>query len=127
MEGAERRYMDIYMMTHLQQPASSSSSLPGFGSGSRTSTPGPSGSGSTLSSAATSSGTGTLPPPQLTPTFHVGLWRVQPATHKVTQKRVSVWTFDKRELDRVSGAGGKDRIIEALKNEVRLLVRWQFH
>lgn len=97
---------------------STSSSLPGFGSGSRTSTPGPSGAGSSSNGVAAGSGAGALPPLQLTPTYHVGLWRVQPATHKVTQKRVSVWTFDKRELDRVSGAAGKDRIVEALKNEV---------
>lgn len=104
---------------------SSSSSLPGFGSGSRASTPGPSGSPSSSSVAAAaaaggSAGSGALPLPQLTPTFHVGLWRVQPATHKVTGKRVSVWTFEKRELERVGGSG-KERVIEALKNEVRVL------
>ncbi|KAI5119329.1 hypothetical protein M0805_000559 [Coniferiporia weirii] len=91
-----------------------SPSLPGFGTGSRSSTPGPPGS--------SSSATVVLPPQQLTPTFNVGPWRIQPATHKVTNKRVSVWAFDKRvaDSDRMSG---KDRIIEALKAEASALAR----
>ncbi|KAL5533231.1 PPK32 [Sanghuangporus sanghuang] len=95
---------------------SSSSPLPGFGSGSRSSTPGPQASGSTSASSAA------LPTPQLTPTFHVGPWRVQPATHKVTGKRVSVWTFDKRapDTDRLS-ASAKEKIIENLKTEASAL------
>lgn len=50
----------------------------------------------------------------------MGPWRVQPATHKVTNKRVSVWTYDKRaaDADRMNAAA-KDRITEALKVEVR--------
>ncbi|EJD05722.1 kinase-like protein [Fomitiporia mediterranea MF3/22] len=94
--------------------SSPSSSLPGFGSGSRSSTPGPSGSSTPVSAS--------LPTPQLTPTFHVGPWRVQPATHKVTNKRVSVWTSDKRagDGDRMSVAA-KDRIVEALKSEASAL------
>ncbi|KAL5490200.1 PPK32 [Sanghuangporus weigelae] len=94
----------------------SSSPLPGFGSGSRSSTPGPQASGSTSVSSAA------LPTPQLTPTFHVGPWRVQPATHKVTGKRVSVWTFDKRapDTDRLS-ASAKEKVIENLKAEASAL------
>lgn len=74
--------------------------------------PGPSGSPST-----------SLPIASHAPPFHVGLWRVQSATHKVTNKRVSVWTFDKRaaESDR-SGAAAKGETIEILKVEVRQVV-----
>ncbi|KAJ7074317.1 kinase-like domain-containing protein [Mycena amicta] len=55
--------------------------------GSRSSTPGPSGSSS----------------PSYSPPLSIGLWRVQSATHKVTNKRVSVWSFDKRspEMERL--------------------------
>lgn len=96
---------------NIGQP--STPSLPGFGSGSRSSTPGPSNS-STPNAAS-------LPPPQLTPSFHVGMWKVQAASHKVTNKRVSVWSFDKRAADGERhgwSAAGKDRVIEALKAEV---------
>lgn len=105
--------------------APSSTSLPGFGSsGSRASTPGPSASASSSAAGAPSSPTpGTLPAPQLIPTFHVGPWRVQSATHKVTHKRVSVWTYEKRapEADRMP-AQAKEKIIEALKAEVRCAI-----
>lgn len=76
--------------------------------GSRSPTPGPSGSPSVP-----------LPAASHTPTFNVGLWRVQSATHKFTNKRVSVWSFDKRsgEADRTL-AMGKDKAIEVLKAEV---------
>ncbi|KAH8117221.1 kinase-like protein [Phellopilus nigrolimitatus] len=90
-----------------------STSLPGFGSGSRSPTPGPSNSNSASPS---------LPQLQPTPTFNVGPWRLQPAMHKVTNKRVSVWTFDKRDSDKMS-AVGKDRIVEALKAEASALGR----
>lgn len=105
--------------------APSSTSLPGFGSsGSRASTPGPSASASSSAAGAPSSPTpGALPAPQLIPTFHVGPWRVQSATHKVTHKRVSVWTYEKRapEADRMP-AQAKEKIIEALKAEVRCAI-----
>ncbi len=55
-----------------------------------------------------------------TPPFHVGLWKVQSAWHKVTNKRVSVWTFDKRgpEVDRLAPPA-KERVVEVLKAEVK--------
>lgn len=79
--------------------------------GSRTPTPVP-GAGASSSS--------TLPAPAHVPTFQVGLWRVQSATHKVTGKRVSVWTFDKRsaEIDRLSPMA-RDKTMDVLKAEVR--------
>lgn len=52
----------------------------------------------------------------------IGLWRVQSAAHKLTAKRVSVWTFDKRnqDVERLSQSA-KDRVIQILKAEVRSL------
>ncbi|KIL69577.1 hypothetical protein M378DRAFT_683459 [Amanita muscaria Koide BX008] len=54
----------------------------------------------------------------------VGLWKVQPAFHKVTNKRVSVWSFDKRgpDMDRL-GPGARERIVEVLKAEASALSR----
>jgi SCY1-like protein 2 len=54
-----------------------------------------------------------------TPAFYIGLWKVQSGSHKVTNKRVSVWTFDKRgpEVERLSSQG-KDRSVEIMKAEV---------
>lgn len=54
-----------------------------------------------------------------TPAFYIGLWKVQSGSHKVTNKRVSVWTFDKRgpEVERL-GSQGKDRSVEIMKAEV---------
>lgn len=51
--------------------------------------------------------------------FYIGLWKVQSGSHKVTNKRVSVWTFDKRgpEVERLSSQG-KDRSVEIMKAEV---------
>ena len=118
-------------------PQPSPHALPGFGSGSRSSTPGPGPSGS-----ASTSSTAALPTAQPTPTFHgelpethdncmlrlnidptVGPWRVQSATHKVTGKRVSVWTYDKRapDTERMSNSA-KEKIVEALKAEVRMII-----
>ena len=79
--------------------------------GSRTATPAPPGAGASSS---------TLPAPAHVPSFQVGLWRVQSATHKVTGKRVSVWTFDKRsaEMDRLSPMA-RDKTMDVLKSEVR--------
>ena len=82
---------------------------------SRSSTPGPSG----VASAA-------LPSvPTFTPTFHVGPWRVQSAVHKVTNKRVSVWSYDKRSDDRTP-ANAREKIVELLKAEVCLLFGQKF-
>jgi hypothetical protein len=82
----------------------------GGSSSSRTATPTP-GAGASSS---------TLPAPAHVPPFQVGLWRVQSATHKVTGKRVSVWTFDKRsaEIDRLSPMA-RDKTMDVLKSEVR--------
>ncbi|GJE86963.1 other/SCY1 protein kinase [Phanerochaete sordida] len=84
-----------------------------IGSGSilsRTSTPTPSSSGVSLPAAAHS------------PPFNVGPWRVQSATHKVTGKRVSVWSADKRgpEMERM-GPASKERYLEVLKTEAQSL------
>lgn len=59
------------------------------------------------------------PAASFVPSLLVGLWKVQPAYHKVTNKRVSVWTFDKRgpEMDRL-GQPARERMIEVLKAEV---------
>ncbi|KAF8350876.1 other/SCY1 protein kinase [Amanita rubescens] len=58
------------------------------------------------------------------PTLLVGLWKVQPAYHKITNKRVSVWTCDKRgpDMDR-SGTLARERMIEVLKSETSALSR----
>jgi hypothetical protein len=82
---------------------------------SRTNTPVP-GAGASPSS---------LPTPAHVPPFQVGLWRVQSATHKVTGKRVSVWTFDKRnaEIDRLSPMA-RDKTMDVLKGEVRSMPSW---
>lgn len=72
------------------------------------------------SGTPTPSGSSTPAPVALPPPFNVGLWRIQAATHKVTNKRVSVWSCDKRasELERL-GQVAKDRALEVLKAEVR--------
>jgi SCY1-like protein 2 len=60
-----------------------------------------------------------LPVAPPAPPFKIGLWRVQSASHKVTGKRVSVWSFDKRgpDVDKL-GPQSKERVIEVLKSEV---------
>jgi SCY1-like protein 2 len=75
--------------------------------GSRASTPGP----ASVSGSSTST--------QATPAIFIGLWKVQEASHKVTNKKVSVWVFDKRspEMERLN-ALAKERTLEVLKNEV---------
>ncbi|KAJ6618313.1 kinase-like domain-containing protein [Mycena sp. CBHHK59/15] len=80
------------------------------GSTSRSSTPGPGGS-----SAA---------PVAYAPALNVGLWRVQSASHKVTNKRVSVWSFDKRsaDMERLRPLA-KERTLEVLKAEASALGR----
>jgi len=51
--------------------------------------------------------------------FVVGLWRVVGATHKTTNKDVSVWIFDKKVLEGVRGATQtREWAIEQLKKEV---------
>jgi len=75
----------------------------------------PAASSSNLPSTSSSSGR----------TFNVGLWKVVSATHKTTNKDVSVWIFEKRVLDGIkndsSGRGAvaaKEWVIEQLKKEV---------
>ena len=57
------------------------------------------------------------------PSITVGLWKVQPAFHKVTNKSVSVWSFDKRgpDMDQL-GPGARERTMEVLKAEVRIFL-----
>lgn len=76
-------------------------------SGSRSSTPGPGGSSPPSAPVAHA------------PPVQIGLWKVQSAVHKVTNKRVSVWSFDKRgaEVERISPVA-RDRVLEVLKAEV---------
>ncbi|KAJ3728853.1 other/SCY1 protein kinase [Lentinula raphanica] len=80
--------------------------------GSRSSTPAPQSPGS--SAAA------------FVPTIFIGLWKVQGATHKVTNKKVSVWSFDKRgpELERMRPLA-RDRTLEVLKAEASALSRFR--
>ncbi|KAH9048488.1 other/SCY1 protein kinase [Lactarius hengduanensis] len=84
----------------------------GPSTGSRTATPIP-------AAGATSSA---LPTPANVPPFQVGPWRVQSATHKVTGKRVSVWTFDKKsaEIDRLTPMA-RDKSMDVLKAEATSL------
>jgi SCY1-like protein 2 len=53
------------------------------------------------------------------PTFKVGPWRVQSATHKTSGKRASVWDFDKRSpwLEKLNPPA-RERALEVLKAEV---------
>lgn len=99
----------FFARTNISQNYNYGSS--GGGISSRTSTPGPSGSSTNASSPGIHA-----PPTQ------IGLWKVTPATHKVTAKRVSVWSFDKRspELERLD-AHAKEKVMEVLKSEVSVV------
>ncbi|KAK0210374.1 kinase-like domain-containing protein [Desarmillaria ectypa] len=78
--------------------------------GSRSSTPGP---------ASTSNSPQTAPV-----SLHIGLWKVQSAYHRVTNKRVAVWSFDKRGPDTERlGPLSKERVLEVLKAEASALGR----
>ncbi|KAK0502855.1 kinase-like domain-containing protein [Armillaria luteobubalina] len=78
--------------------------------GSRSSTPGP---------ASTSNSPQTAPV-----SLHIGLWKVQGAYHRVTNKRVAVWSFDKRGPDTERlGPLSKERVLEVLKAEASALGR----
>ncbi|RPD65977.1 other/SCY1 protein kinase [Lentinus tigrinus ALCF2SS1-7] len=80
--------------------------------------------GNRTGSPAPSSSANSLPAAALPPSFSVGPWRVQSATHKVTNKRVSVWSMDKRnpEMERM-GPASRERTIEVLKAEASALSR----
>ncbi|KAF9792473.1 other/SCY1 protein kinase [Thelephora terrestris] len=82
------------------------------------------GSRSGTPAQGSSSNPGALPTPANTPAFLVGPWKVQSASHKTTNKRVSVWTFDKKssELEKM-GPAGKERTLEVLKSEATSLSR----
>lgn len=100
---------NISQSYNIGQPSSSS----------RPTTPGISSTSSAATSASgLSSRSERLVPAASTPAFPVGLWKVQSAYHKVTNKRVSVWSFDKRspEMERL-GALAKERTLEVLKAE----------
>ncbi|KAG5342217.1 hypothetical protein C0989_004529 [Termitomyces sp. Mn162] len=60
----------------------------------------------------------------LSPTLTIGLWKVQSATHRVTKKRVSVWSFDKKgsDMERL-GIPAKERTLEVMKAEASALGR----
>ncbi|KAF9456136.1 kinase-like domain-containing protein [Collybia nuda] len=90
---------------------SQSYNIGGGSAGSRPSTPG-------------QAGTSVVAPPPFSPPLNVGLWRVQPAYHKVTNKRVSVWSFDKRasDIERL-GPAARERTLEVLKAEASALGR----
>lgn len=94
-----------------QLPSASASS-------SRPATPGVPSSSSASVSGSGSGNNGVLAA-TFTPTFSVGLWRVQTAYHKVTNKRVSVWSIDKRgsDLERL-GTMTREGTLEVLKAEV---------
>lgn len=63
-------------------------------------------------------------PQASTSPFHVGLWRVQEAVHKNLPKRVSVWSFERRDSQAFNSLDphGKERVIEVLKAEARSIV-----
>ncbi|KAG6854961.1 hypothetical protein C0991_009784 [Blastosporella zonata] len=58
------------------------------------------------------------------PPLSIGLWKVQSASHKVTNKRVSVWSFDKRgpDMERL-GVPARERTLEVMKAEASALGR----
>ena len=100
---------NISQSYNIGSPLGGLPNVPGL-TGSRPATPG-------------STGTPLAAPAPATPPFLVGLWKVQSAWHKVTSKRVSVWTFDKRgqDIERL-GAVARERAIEVLKAEVSPLI-----
>ena len=71
-----------------------------------------------ISRSGTPTPSGSSTPVSQAPTVRIGLWKVQGATHKVTHKRVSVWTLDKRvEMDGL-GPSSRERVLGILKAEV---------
>ncbi|TFK42768.1 kinase-like protein [Crucibulum laeve] len=80
--------------------------------------------GNTIQGSRPSTPGSNAAPSPFAPSFNVGLWKVQSAAHKVTNKRVSVWNFDKRssEVDRL-GPVARERILEVLKAEASALSR----
>jgi SCY1-like protein 2 len=74
---------------------------------------------SSRSGTPTPSGSSTPVPVVTSAPFNVGLWRIQAAVHKVTNKPVSVWSFDKRgsDMERMAPLV-RDTTLEVLKSEV---------
>jgi hypothetical protein len=86
-----------------------SSTLSAYTLHSSTPTASPSSSSTNLPSLAGSASKG----------FSVGLWRVVGATHKTTNKDVSVWVFEKKVLEGVRGATQpREWALDQLKKEV---------
>ncbi|KAF8584105.1 kinase-like protein [Ramaria rubella] len=77
-----------------------------------------------ISPSTSTPSSSTLPAVASTPLFNVGPWKVQFAIHKTTNKRVSVWSFDKRspELERC-GPTARERVLDVLKAEAAALGR----
>jgi len=82
----------------------------------------------TSASPSPASSSTNLPATASTSSITIGLWKVVKATHKTTNKDVSVWIFEKRVLDGIRGEGmgmsaaqAKDWVLEQLKKEVRHL------
>ncbi|KAJ3572805.1 hypothetical protein NP233_g2841 [Leucocoprinus birnbaumii] len=92
---------------------------------SRPATPGAASSSSGAASGSGSGSNGVLAT-TFTPTFAVGLWKVQSAYHKVTNKRVSVWSFDKRgaDIERLGNAA-RETALDVLKAEASALSRFR--
>lgn len=67
-------------------------------------------------SSSASTSTNAIPPVK---PFTIGPWKVQEAHHKLTQKKASVWSCDKKstEMERL-GPAGKDMVLDVLKTEV---------
>ncbi|KAG8715536.1 hypothetical protein FRC11_003287 [Ceratobasidium sp. 423] len=79
---------------------------------------------SPASTSASSQSSSSIQTGPTVPPFQVGLWKVTEATHKVTNKRVSVWAHDKRgaEVDKLP-APAKENALTVLKAEVTALSR----
>jgi SCY1-like protein 2 len=96
-------------------------SLSSIGSRSASSTPAPSAPGIPGASNGTNGAAAITPGVTLphAPTFRVGPWRVQSASHKSSGKRVSIWDLDKKAawLEKLNPSA-RERAMEVLKAEV---------
>lgn len=109
---------NISQSYNIGQPPSASANS------SRPTTPGAASSSSTVAASGSGSGNNGVLAATFTPTFPVGLWKVQSAYHKVTNKRVSVWSFDKRSADMERlGVLSRETTLEVLKAEASALSR----
>ncbi|KDQ16224.1 hypothetical protein BOTBODRAFT_54054 [Botryobasidium botryosum FD-172 SS1] len=64
------------------------------------------------------------PSPEAIQSFPAGPWNVSEAVHKITQKRVSVWSIEKRgqAMDKIPPQT-RDTVVESLKTEVAALAK----